>query len=290
MTTVHDLLPAPVRRTGRRVVMAAGHLSAGLRTPPTFMIVGAQRCGTTSLFRALLSHPHVLRPVMHKGVNYFDVNPDKDWRWYVGHFPLAARARRRAAPGQRSAAVFEASGYYLFHPHAPRRIAEALPEVRIVAMVRDPVARAHSAYRHEFARGFETETFARALELEDSRITPELARMTADESYQSQVYRHQAYRTRGHYAEQLQVFMDLLGPDQIHVVDSERFFAEPAVEYARLLTYLELPVVTPASFGAFNARPGSALTPTLEAELRAHFAPHDRALSDLLGRRLSWMT
>ena len=75
-----------------------------------------------------------------------------------------------------------------------------------------------------------------------------------------------------------------------NVVDSERFFAEPAVEYARLLTYLELPVVTPASFGAFNARPGSALTPTLEAELRAHFAPHDRALSDLLGRRLSWMT
>jgi hypothetical protein len=290
MTTIHDLVPASVRRSGRRVVMAAGHLTASLRTPPTFIVVGAQRCGTTSLFRALISHPNVMRPVMHKGVNYFDVDSDKDWSWYLSHFPLAARARRRAAPGQASAAVFEASGYYMFHPHAPRRIAAALPDVRIVAMVRDPVARAHSAYKHELARGFESETFARALELEDARITPELARMTEDESYQSQVYRHQAYRTRGHYAEQLQVFIDLLGRDRVHIMESERFFAEPAAEYTRLLEYLRLPVVEPASFGAFNARPGSALTPELEAELRAHFAPHDTALSDLLGREPSWTT
>jgi hypothetical protein len=290
MTSVRKMFPEPVRRSGRHAAVAAGRLTSRLRVEPTFLMVGAQRCGTTSLFRALMSHPNVMRPVMHKGVNYFDVSSDKGWDWYLGHFPLARNAKRRAAPGHESAAVFEASGYYMFHPHAPRRIAAALPGIKVVAMVRDPVERAYSAYKHESARGFESETFERALELEDSRVQPELERMLADESYQSSTYRHQAYRRRGQYAEQLAVFRDLLGADQIHVVESERFFVEPADEYARLLEFLGLPAIMPPSFDQFNARPGSPLSDELQSELRAHFAPHNAALSPFLGRSPTWMT
>jgi Sulfotransferase domain len=289
VTTLHNRVPPSVRNTGQRVAFAAGYLSAGLRTPPTFIVVGAQRCGTTSLFRALLSHPHILRPVMHKGVNYFDVGWDKSWSWYLSHFPLAAYARRKAAPGRAGADVFEASGYYMFHPQAPQRLAAALPGVKIVAMVRDPVERAYSAYKHEFARGFETETFERAISLEESRIRPERERMVADPHYQSAVYRHQAYRARGQYAEQLRPFVDLLGFDNLHVIESERFFSEPLAVYSRLLEFLGQPVIPPSSFGVFNARPGTPLAPGLEAELREHFAPHDRALAELLGRRPAWM-
>lgn len=288
MSLSRKVFPEPVRKSGRKVAMGVGRLSAGLRAEPTFMMVGGQRCGTTSLFRALMSHPNIMRPVMHKGVNYFDVAHEKSWEWYLGHFPLKANAKRRAAPGHDSAAVFEASGYYMFHPHAPRRIAAALPNVQIVAMVRDPVERAYSAYKHEFARGFESESFEKALELEDARIEPELARMLADESYQSGTYRHQAYRRRGHYAEQLQKFADLLGPDRVHVVESERFFSEPESEYTKLLEFLGQPIVMPKSFDQFNARPGSPLSDELQAELRAHFAPHNAALAEFLGRPPSW--
>jgi hypothetical protein len=289
MTSVRKAFPTGVRQAGRSFALGAGRLTARLRSEPTFLMVGAQRCGTTSLFRALLSHPNVLRPIMHKGVNYFDVNADKSWNWYLGHFPLIANARRKAAPGHDTAGVFEASGYYMFHPHAPGRIAQALPNVKIVAMVRDPVERAYSAYKHEFARGFETETFERALELEDARIEPELARMVADPSYQSSAYRHQAYRRRGHYAEQLAEFVSLLGPGSVHVVESERFFTEPEDEYIRLLEFLGLPTVMPPSFDQYNARPGSPLDPALHAELRAHFRPHDEALEAYLGRPATWM-
>lgn len=225
---------------------------------------------------------------MHKGVNYFDVSSDKSWDWYLGHFPLTVNARRRAAPGSDSAAVFEASGYYMFHPHAARRIAEALPSVQIVAMVRDPVERAYSAYKHELARGFETETFERALELEPRRVEPELVEMLADETYQSSTYRHQAYRGRGHYARQLQTFADLLGRDRVCLVESERFFSEPEVEYARLLDFLGLPALMPRSFERFNARPGTSLPPDLVAGLREHFEPHDEALAAMLGRVPTW--
>jgi hypothetical protein len=288
MTSVRKLFPDSARRAGRRLALGAGRATAGLRVEPTFLMVGAQRCGTTSLFRALLSHPNVLRPVMHKGVNYFDVNSAMSWSWYLGHFPLKMTAQRHAAHGHERAQVFEASGYYMFHPHAPARIAQALPSVKIVAMVRDPVERAYSAYKHEFARGFETETLARALELEDSRVEPELARMLADPSYQSNVYRHQAYRRRGHYAEQLDEFTSLLGPASVHVLESERFFTEPEAEYTRLLEFLGLPIVMPRSFDVYNARPGSPLDAELQAELRAHFERHDEALEKFLGRPPTW--
>jgi hypothetical protein len=290
MTSVRKLLPDPVRRSGRQVALGAGRLTARLRSEPTFLMVGAQRAGTTSLFRALMAHPNILRPVMHKGVNYFDVNSDKGWDWYLGHFPLQANANRKAAAGQESAAVFEASGYYMFHPFAADRIAKALPNVKIVAMLRDPVERAYSAYKHEYARGFETETFERALELEESRVEPELQRMLADPAYQSGTFRHQAYRRRGQYAEQLRAFSDRLGTERIHVVESERFFADPEEEFTRLLEFLELPVVMPASFDRYNARPGSPLSDDLQAELRAHFAPHNEALARYLGKPLTWPT
>jgi hypothetical protein len=264
-------------------------MTSGLRGLPDFLLVGAQRCGTTSLFRALLSHPNVHRANLLKGVNYFDVQADRGLAWYRAHFPLSATNRRHAAPGQDHALVFEASGYYMFHPHASRRIVAQLPDVKIVAMVRDPVERAFSAYKHEFARGFETEPLERALALEDERVEPELARMLQDPGYQSDVYRHQAYRRRGHYAEQLQPFVDALGPQRVHVVQSELFFTEPVQEYSRLLEFLELPVVMPPSFDRYNPRPSAPLDASIAAGLREHFAPHDAALEPFLHGHPSWV-
>lgn len=287
--TVRGSLSPRARQTGRGAVLSFGRATSTRRALPDFLLVGAQRCGTTSLFRALLSHPHVLRANLVKGVNYFDVNADRGPAWYRGHFPLMSTARRQAAHGQDHALVFEASGYYMFHPHAPARIVAELPEVKIVAMVRDPVERAFSAYKHELARGFETEPLERALALEEERVAPELARMLTDPGYQSEVYRHQAYRRRGHYAEQLRPFVDALGPDRVHVVQSEVFFTEPAEEYTRLLHFLDLPARLPETFDRYNPRPSAPMDPDIAASLRRHFASHDLALEPLLHARPSWL-
>jgi Sulfotransferase domain len=286
--TASKKVPPRVRDVGRTASLSFGRATSGLRARPDFLLVGAQRCGTTSLFRALLSHPHVLRANFLKGVNYFDVNSDKGMSWYRAHFPLSATANRHAPPGHDHAQVFEASGYYMFHPHAPRRIIDELPDVKIVAMVRDPVERAFSAYKHEFARGFETETLERALDLEDERVVPELDRMLADAGYQSDVYRHQAYRRRGQYAEQLRRFVDALGPHRVHVVQSELFFTQPADEYSSLLEFLGLPVVLPGSFERYNPRPSAPLDAAIATRLREHFEPHDAALEAYLQASPSW--
>ena len=134
--------------------------------------------------------------------------------------------------------VFEASGYYVYHPFALERIAHDMPSVKLVVMLRDPVERAFSAYKHELARGFERESFEKALELEDSRLAGEIDRMQADPRYESVAHRHHSYRRRGHYAEQLERTFRLFPREQVHVIDSEAFFAEPASEYERVLAFL----------------------------------------------------
>ena len=277
--------PPGLQAAGRRAVRELSRPTAALRAVPDVLIAGASRSGTTSLHRALLTHPSMVPPILTKGVHYFDVEYARGPAWYRTHFPLRATVARR--PG--TPLVFESSGYYMYHPEAPRRIAETLAGVRIVVMLRDPVERAYSAFKHEHARGFEpVEVFEDALALEPERLTGEVERIRADVAYVSRAHRHQSYVHRGQYAEQLEVLFGLFGRDRVHVLFSEDFFATPAAEYERLLGFLGLPVVHPAAYEQFNARRGSALAPATRAALEAHFAPHDAALAALTGRTPPW--
>lgn len=280
--------PELVKRTGRVVYVTVGAVTAPLRPRPDFIMAGAQRCGTTSLFRALMAHPQVVRPTFHKGINYFDLNYYRGERWYRGHFPVRAIGGRRAA-GYGAPAVFEASGYYLYHPFAPARIARDLPGVKLIVMLRDPVERAFSAYKHELARGYETESFERALELEDERLRGEIDRLRDDPRYESFSHRHHSYRHRGQYAEQLARLLEFFPASQLHVIESESFFAAPAAEYQRLVSFLGLAAFQPASFDRYNARPGTGLADATRDRLTEHYRPHDERLATLLGRKPAWM-
>lgn len=285
---VKEKSPDPVVRMLRRLVLLTGLVTARWRVAPTFIVVGAQRSGTTSLFRVLSDHPSVMRPTQSKGILYFDLNYHRGRRWYLAHFPLAVSARF-AAKGKPH--VFESCGYYLFHPSAAGRIAKELPEVKIVVMVRDPIERAYSAHRHELARGFETLSFEAAIEAEESRTAGEVEKILADPTYESYEHRHHSYLARSRYSEQIQRFIDELGRNRVHVVDADRFFTEPELEFDRLRAWLDLPEWQPAKFERWNARPTeSPLSPELRKRLTAYFAPYDDELADIMGRTPYWRT
>jgi hypothetical protein len=279
--------PEPLTRLGRRAYARVSGATAGLRMVPGFLLIGAQRCGTTSLFRALAAHPQVMPPTFRKGVNYFDLNYRRGAQWYRAHFPLAEVARRRA--GHHGPPVaFEASGYYLYHPQAMERLGHDMPAVKLVAMLRDPVERAFSAHKHELARGYEQECFERALELEDGRLAGETDRMRADPGYESFAHRHHSYRHRGQYAEQLERFYEFFPRAQVHVIDSATYFSQPVQEYQRLLVFLDLRPFEPA-FAAANSRPGPPMEEECRRMLQEHYQPHDERLAKLLGRQPGWV-
>jgi Sulfotransferase domain len=286
--SVRSSMPHPVKTVGRVVSVRVGSATASRRQLPSFILVGAQRAGTTSLFRALMSHPLIHSANYHKGVNYFDVNYHRDFSWYQGHFPTVASLRKDGRDVAGEPITFEASGYYLFHPCAPERMARDLPQVRVLAMLRDPVERAYSAWKHELARGFEIESFERALELEDGRLKGKAERMLTDGAYQSFSHRHHAYVHRGQYAEQLQRMRAHFPADQIHVLESESFFERPEPTFAGVLEFLGLPLVMPHRFDRWNGRPSSPMVAKTRAQLRAHFSSHDTSLAELLGREPAW--
>jgi hypothetical protein len=283
-------LPPTVKRLAHAGSVGYGWVTADGRMLPSFLICGGQRCGTTSLYRALADHPVVVKAVLHKGVHYFDTDYHRGMRWYRAHFPLRATAALVESRWGVPAQTFESSPYYMYHPHAGPRIAADLPGVRLVVLVRDPVERAYSQHAHELARGFETEPdFERALDLEPSRVDGELDRMLADPGYYSFSHQHHAYRARGEYATHLRRLADLVGRDRLHVIEAERFFAKPEESYDGVLDFLGLPRLGYPAFEQHNARPRAETMPArVAAELREHFREYDQQLCAFLGREVSW--
>src|SRR3954447_3687048 len=112
MTPAALLRSSPsAKRAVQTLTRTVGVATNRWRMTPSFLIVGGQRCGTTSMYHALSSHPAILKAVRHKGVHYFDTNYVKGLRWYRGHFPLertAGKVERRT--GVRPLA-FESSPY-----------------------------------------------------------------------------------------------------------------------------------------------------------------------------------
>ena len=136
----------------------------GALRPAVLRHFGAQRSGTTSLYKALTCHPYVI-PARVKEVHYFDKHFDEQSIWYQSHFP-----NRWALEPTHQHRVHKITGEatpdYMYYEEVPARVRGLLPDVRLVAILRDPAARAYSHYQHEVALGFETLGFREALEHE----------------------------------------------------------------------------------------------------------------------------
>ena len=282
-------VPAPMKRVVHLGSRSYGRLTAPARMTPSFLICGGQRCGTTSLYRALAAHPVVLKAVLHKGVHYFDTSYYRGMAWYRGHFPFQRSGDRIAARYGTPAQTFESSPYYMYHPQAAARIARDLPGTKLIVLVRDPVERAYSQHAHEVARGFERERdFGAVLALEPVRLHRQEERLAAEPDYYSFAHQHHAYRARGEYARYLTTLAGHVGRERIHVLESERFFVQPDLVYDEVLEFLGLPRhLSSPPFERHNARPRpSAMDPGVRGELTAHFKSHDEDLAPWLGGRM----
>lgn len=219
---------------------------------PSFLIIGAVKCGTTSLHAWLSAHPEVF---MHpwKEMRFFTEHWQRGPDWYRAQFA-------GAGSGQ---AAGEASNAYTRHPHYPdaaRRIASLMPEARLVYLVRDPMRRLESHYRHRLATGWEWREFDRAV-----REDP-------------------AYIESGLYGAQLQRYLDYFDRSQILVLRAEKLFAEPAPHLERLADFLGVARRPDLPLAAENVTGTRVVVPAALRQLN-RFAP-TRALARRLIRQL----
>lgn len=277
------------RRVARTRVQARGW-NAGFRALPDFLVIGAQRCGTSSLYTYLGRHPGVV-PSLRKEVEYFSTRFGEGEGWYRAHFPLRARLAASGLRGSRSQ-TFEATPDYLLDPRAPVRAAELLPGAKIVVLVRDPVARAYSQYMHNRRLGHEPLTFLEALDQEPSRIDGEFDRMRSDPVYDAKPLRRFGYVTRGMYADQLELWQAQYPAEQIRVIQTEALFNDTAATFDEILDFLGIPRWQPSHFGNYSVptTTGSSqgMGPEARERLVETFTVPNRKLYARLGCDFGW--
>ncbi len=179
-------------------------LSAGRL--PDFLIIGAQRCGTTSLARNLSAHPEVY-VASQKEVHFFDRHTDRGLTWYREQFAGASEKQ----------IVGEATPEYMYDKDALRRMAETLPDARLVVSLRNPIDRAYSEYWFVRGRGYESLSFEEAIAAESDRAA----------SGDPVVRMRHSYLDRGRYLQQLERVCELYPRDRLHVVLFEDFVGAP---------------------------------------------------------------
>jgi hypothetical protein len=269
-------LPEPARKVLRGTFRTYGVATAGLRPLPDFLILGAQKAGTTALYAYLRWHPQVTGPSF-KEVSFFDRHYARGERWYRAHLPI-----------RRSGIVGEASPSYLFHPLAPERVARMLPRARLIALLRNPVDRAFSHYQHEVALGREELSFEDALAREDERMQGELERMLRDPSYFSHAWWNYTYAARGRYAEQLERWLDAFPREQLLGLFTEELAADTAGTYRRVLDFLGVDARGLDSYPRIFEREYGGMDPATRIRLEGEFAEPNRRLGELLERELPW--
>jgi Sulfotransferase domain len=272
-----EVIKTPIRelRAGYR------RLTGPLRGLPSALIIGAQRSGSTSLFNYLAQHPDVLPP-LGKEIHYFDLHYARGLRWYRGRFPFAHRLRPPAI-------TVDASPYYLAHPLAPERAHRLLPEVRLVALLRNPIERAFSHYQHEVRDGRESLSFHEAIEREAERLSGEEERLERDSAYYSYNHHRYSYTRRGLYLEQLLRWTRRYPRERLLVLQSEWLFRDPAAASAAVYQFLglrphRLENYRPFYQGAYDRR----IPEDVRRRLAEYFEPHNQALYRWLGRELDW--
>lgn len=271
-------IPARARRIATSQAMRlAGHPELG-QVLPDFLVIGAMKAGTTTLFAALTQHPHVIRS-RRREIHFFGSRFTRGEDWYRRHFPTGLELRRYQA------ITGEGSTSYLAHPLAAGNIRSLIPNVRMIALLRDPVDRAISNYFHEKRTARETLPIVEAFAAEEDRL-----RRAAEEEGQRPLGRL-GYRKRGLYAEQLERYYEHFPREQLLVLNAESLFENPRETIDQVCRFLALDPALgnfdyiPKNIGGYKP---SLVPPSLSAELARFYAPHNQKVYAMVGQDWGW--
>ncbi|WP_375263244.1 sulfotransferase [Palleronia sp.] len=216
------------------------------RRKPDFLVIGATKSGTTSLDRWLRGHPQIWMP--EKELRYFTVqhNLHRGPDWYAAQF----------AGAPRGAILGESSNAYTRHPvydGVPERIAAALPDIKLIYLIRDPMRRIESHYRHRLVTGIEWRGPDAAVRSDPRYLAASL------------------------YGHQLAQYRRFVSAERILVLQAEEMFADPGPVLARVAAFLGVAAENGPRFAAANVTASRRVAPWPLRRLAAYPPAKDTA-------------
>jgi hypothetical protein len=260
---------------------------------PSFLIIGSQKAGTTSLYKYLCQHPKILE-AKKKEVNFFGDQFHQGIDFYQTQFP-------KLKPGEITG---DATPEYCLFPKIPVRVHQLFPEMKIIFLLRNPVERAISHYHHNLVvdqilskkraeyKKREVLGFGNAIEKEYERLKLDVKKLNSDDNYHRSNYYnyiHHSYLTRGIYFYQVKNWIENFPKEQIIILKSEDFFRNTNEVFTRVLSFLNIENFELENYKEYNKRSVSKKTSfLLRYTLSEYFQPHNKKLESYLGMDFNW--
>jgi hypothetical protein len=253
----------------KRAYLKLRELNAGSRALPDFLIIGAQKAGTTSLFNYLCQHPHIIGSVP-KEIMFFTAQFDRGEDWYRRHFPKQTDGI--------DCMCAEATPTYLYSADAAERSASLLPKAKLIAILREPASRAISHYHHQVRSGVEMRSIDEVFSDEN---------MALWEAGECPDLHARYYFKWSDYATGLKNWLAHYPPEQLLVLKAEQMFADPNPVVNQVCEFLQVEPHPIPQNNAFNVGGGQVSKLKNFDSLKRSFARQNEALVDL-GYPMSW--
>jgi len=239
-------------------------LSSPWRKLPDFVIIGAQKSGTSSMYYYLSQHPDVSLS-FEKEIHYYNyyIDHGKSLGWYKSFFPLKSSPKITG----------EASPNYLYAKLAAQKLKLDVPEVKLIVLLRNPIDRAYSEYNMHVRQSGKAHfpTFEEAI---------------ANEDYTMEVSR--VYLSRGIYTYFIKQWLEYFDRDRFLFVKSEDLFQKPRETLATVYEFLCLDQVYPDNLNPQEAGEYSRLAENTRTTLEEYFRAPNEELANLAGECFRW--
>lgn len=241
---------------------------------PDFIIAGASKSGTSSIYHYLDRHPQVL--LSHKKeIDFYWTNFKRGIDWYLAHFPTITD----------SSDFFtgEATPNYLRFPHVAHRIKNTFPQTKIIILLRNPADRSISWHYHKFNTGLTNEDLATAIAKEMERLTS-----VTEEEIEKTSFCDPDNIISSLYYYKIRPWIETLGREQFLILKSEDFYENPAQEMATVHKFLGLSDHTLEKYPKVNVGTYNEADSSLRQTLVEYFAPYNQKLEEYLGMKFNW--
>lgn len=252
------------------------------RTTIDYLVIGTGKAGTTSLFNYLSQHPRILNP-RRKEICFFNERYDYGLDWYLAQFPPRSFSQNNFLTG-------EATPWYLGTIGAEDRIFQAFPDIKLIAILRDPVSRTISHYYMSLKLGLEKRTLEKAIAseiaiLEDVNLRDIKSLEKIGKTYWKT---EQGYLWFSLYLPFLKRWMVLFSKQKFLIVDSRNLYNSSSETMNKVFDFLDLPNYDFISYEKSNIGAYPTTDYEIQKTLFDFFCQHNQALEEYLGMEFGW--
>jgi len=260
-------------------------LSSGIRVLPDFIVIGVGRGATTTLHHNLSKHP-CLFSAAYDEIGFFDENFHLGESWYRSLFPTKF-TKNKTIKNYKNFLSYEVTPSYIRKPWVARRIKKLLPNVKLIAILRNPVDRAFSHYNMGVNESNDERSFEDVIEKDLKLLESSKDHENKSDTYFKTIVEN-SYLARGFYAEQLKIWFEIFDKKQIHITTTENLATNSDNTFNEIFKFLEIPDFKILNLESKRKGNYSPLNKDMKTQLTNFFKPYNDELYQLIGKKFNW--